>query len=293
MKKRLAFLGLILILAAIMIAGCEDSTETGTDSGDDRSVGEKVKEAVVEKTVGKYTGFMAWKEGMWSEMEMDANGQKMTTRMEVIGVDGDTFMFQYVFQAPGENVQRTSQIWFDKDTKKVSKYVMDMDGKIICLTPGEVPEDAVPKNDEQYPEDFPGMRYGTYTTPKGKTFDVAIFDMAGTEVWVSSEVPFGMVKTVVNGKTLSRLVDYGTSGAKPRISVADAKNCQSMQDLTNQMMAQMQQQAAAGSDSEPYVPPNAGAEATYSGDAQAAPCSMCAQIPAGPAQKACLASCSG
>ena len=94
---------------------------------------------------------------------------------------------------------------------------------------------------------------------------------------------------VAQGKVVSYLNDYGTSGAKSKISKSKADNCVSMQDLANQMMGQM---GAAGTQ-ETEDNTISGGEATpltYSGEAAKVDCAVCDQMPPA-ARNACLASC--
>jgi hypothetical protein len=77
-----------------------------------------------------------------------------------------------------------------------------------------------------YDPNLPDMSYGTYTTPTGKTVNVAKFKQQAGEGWVSSQVPIGMVKAIdASGKTTMYLYDFGTSGAHRDISGAEMENC--------------------------------------------------------------------
>ena len=301
MKKIMILLSILLVAGLIALSGCEDKSDMKTgDSGSKAGSGSEVKDSgsddsgpstmdkIKAKASGKYTGFMEWEEGMWAEYIMPGN---IRNTWSITKIDKEKIIFQMVVSGGGADT-RVSQIWMDPDTKKAIKYVMDMNGQITCLEPADIPQDAVPKGDNGYPADFPNMRSDTYTTKTGKKVDAAVYDVTGLgEVWVSSEVPFGMVLTKTTQGSSMELYDFGTSGAKVRISESKAENCQSMEDLANSMMAGMANQDmyenyAQDEDS------TLEAEATYRGQEQDIDCSMCDGMPQA-ARNACMASCGG
>jgi len=101
---------------------------------------------------------------------------------------------------------------------------------VICMdvsqSPYEPPETETPG---QYDPSLPSISYGTYPVPgSGETVTVAIFDVPGGEVWVSSQVPFGTVKVIASGTTAMYLYNFGTSGAHRDISKAEMENCMQM-----------------------------------------------------------------
>ena len=86
----------------------------------------------------------------------------------------------------------------------------------------EPPETETPS---EYSPDL-ATSYGTYRVPgNGQTVDVAKFTSEGVETWVSSEVPFGMVKVIDSGTETMSLVNFGLSGAARDISKAEMENC--------------------------------------------------------------------
>ena len=77
--------------------------------------------------------------------------------------------------------------------------------------------------------------YDTFTTKSGKKIPAAKFvDENNVEIWISSEVPFGIVKMTDNttGKIASYLNDYGFTGDEPKISEFEMMNCEKI-DLFN------------------------------------------------------------
>lgn len=305
MKNKILMTFCILLLAGLMIlSGCEEKSEMSSgpsnsgsssgsgsadasaDYGDDDAGGDKggMMDKVKDAVSGDYTGFMDWEEGMWAETEMKDGSRNI---WKIVKADNEKMIFETETFSGGES--RVSQIWMDADTKRPIKYVMENQGQIMCMEQNQIPEDATPVQQGEYPADYPDISYGDYTTPTGKTVDVAIFDMAGNRVWVSSEVPFGMVKVEANGEEISWLRDYGRSGAKAKISESAAEDCMSMEDLANSMMEGMSDPSAY-EDYQEENPEDYEATATYGGQEQDIDCSMCDGM-TGAARNACLASC--
>ncbi len=304
--KLLLLTSIFLLTTLMLLTGCENQpsaknlqASSSGSSAQDSAYGSGTGSGTAGSgshsiTKGKYTGFMDWKPGMWAETVTNSGGQKMTTRMEIIESDNDKIVFQYTVKAPGENVERVSQIWMDKSRRKPLKYVMDINGQTVCMDTGEIPEGSTPKDDDTYPPDFPSIKYGTYTTPTGKKVNAAIFGMGGNEAWVSSEVPFGMVKLVAGGQTLSYLKDFGMSGAKSHFTKSQIENCKDLANIANQMATQMQTQPTEDNnnyDSGSYIDSGDAEAQDYNGQAAPMDCSVCDQMPPA-ARSACLQSCS-
>ncbi|OMH41423.1 hypothetical protein BLW93_00640 [Desulfurobacterium indicum] len=89
----------------------------------------------------------------------------------------------------------------------------------------QVQENPHTKTPEEFKPTKPKIRFGIYKTPTGKKVPVAIFKTKNGETWVSSNVPFGIVKQVENGKVTMFLEDFG-AGKKTKIPLNEAKNCQ-------------------------------------------------------------------
>ncbi len=121
------------------------------------------------------------------------------------------------------------QIWLSEEGKEIVKYAMKVQNKVICLPPQQAK--YTPPQTETPSEFSPTKSWkpGTYTTPTGKTVKVAIFTTETGEQWVSSEVPFGVVKVVEQGKDKLKLYDFDFSGAKREISKTELETCQVMQ----------------------------------------------------------------
>jgi len=184
-------------------------------------------------TPSEYTGFILPTEGQWVEYVMADEGENFHQKMEHIGqdtVDGKTCIgFEMTIAMPQQG-ETIVQMWTDAATHQLVKYVMKTGGQVMCMdigqSPYELPETETPS---QYNPSLPDISYGTYTIPgTGGTVTVAIFDVPGGEVWVSSQVPFGTVKVVASGTTTMSLYNFGTSGAQRDISKAEMENCMEM-----------------------------------------------------------------
>jgi hypothetical protein len=214
---------IVLLIAITLLPACGPGGEGAPGGGGAPSDG---------GAPGSYTGFMSAAQGQWVDYIIGGEGEDYHQRMECIGqdtVDGKTCVgFEMTMTVPqqGETIM---QMWSDAATQQLVKYVMKMEDQVICVDvsqgPYEPPETETPG---QYDPNLPNVSYGTYTTPTGKTVDVAKFAVGGGESWVSSQVPFGMVKVVDSGATVMNLYDFGTSGAQRDISKAEMENCMQM-----------------------------------------------------------------
>jgi len=181
-----------------------------------------------EETPSGYTGFMAPAAGQWAEYVTSTEGEESHYKMEFIGqdtVDGKTCTgFEMTMSGEEETIM---QIWTEVATSQVVKYVVKTGDQVICMNVGESPEPPETETPGTYEPNLPDISYGTYTTPTGKTVNVAKFTIGGGETWVSSQVPFGMVKVVnASEETTMYLYDFGTTGAQRDISKAEMENCQ-------------------------------------------------------------------
>ena len=181
-----------------------------------------------DDTSSGYTGFIAPAEGQWAEYIMSGNGEEYHQKMEYIGqdtVDGKTCTgFEMTMSGQEETIM---QIWTETATGQAVKYVMKMGDQVICMDVSQSPEPPETETPSEYDPNLPNMSYGTYTTPTGKTVNVAKFAIDGVEEWVSSQVPFGIVKIIASGgETTMYLYDFGLTGAHRDISKAEMENCQ-------------------------------------------------------------------
>jgi hypothetical protein len=215
-KKYLLFVFPALIaLLAFAFAGCGNSEDDNTlVPGGDGNVA---------------AGFAAMKAGSWAEYTSSDGSRE---RYEFLGMDSykgsDCYLLEFDSITSGK--KSTTQIWINKSTGQGVLMVMkDVNGEVTKMeltpsTPQDIPTGETPVN---------STKVGTkkYTTPTGKTVDATIYQTQTTaglsESWVSSQVPFGEVKSLFNGEVTSELYDYGTSGAVRDISKSEMESAAS------------------------------------------------------------------
>ncbi|OYT54535.1 MAG: hypothetical protein B6U72_02395 [Candidatus Altiarchaeales archaeon ex4484_2] len=190
---------------------------------------------------GMYTGFMEVSEGQWVEYVMDSEGMETKQRIENIGTDIVNGVKSTGVEMEIEAGGQTSitQMWVDSSTQELVKYAMKTQDMVMCMDVSNMEEEPPALGGEEgTPEDYlpnmPDISYGTYTTPTGKTVNVAKYssgELGEGEYWVSSEIPFGMVKTVdPEGETIMYLYDYGLSGAMRSITKSEMENCMDLSE---------------------------------------------------------------
>jgi hypothetical protein len=180
-----------------------------------------------EETPSGYTGFMEPAAGQWAEYVTSTEGEESHYTMEFIGqdtVDGKTCTgFEMTMSGQEETIM---QIWTEDATGQAVKYVVKMGEQVICMNIGQGFEPPKTETPGEYEPNLPDISYDTYTTPTEKTVNVAKFSIGGGETWVSSQVPFGMVKVVdASEETTSYLYDFGMTGAQRDISKTEMENC--------------------------------------------------------------------
>ena len=230
MRKELAILLAIPLMVSLILAGCGEKEEQIQSGGSET---QQQQEQQQEEQQAMYTGFMKVAKGQWVEYLYTINGKTSKQRVECVGieeVDGkECIGFETDFEI--NEMKTILQMWIDKDTKERVKYVVKMNDQVYCIDPTspnidtEPPETETP--DEYKPETL-NFELGSYTVPgNGETITVAIFHGAGNaETWVSSEVPFGIVKVVnENGEEVMHLENFGLSGAHRDITAEERDNC--------------------------------------------------------------------
>lgn len=188
-----------------------------------------------------YTGFLKPKKGAWSELVIiDEKGNKNLQRsiylgestmdgVRVYGVETDP----NVFDSKGSVLQ----VWYEYSTDEIFKIASraKKSGEVVCINvplmktlfpslEGYLPTIVTPSKYSSINK----YTYGDFTTETNKTVQVAKFiDEYETEIWLSSEVPFGIVKGVFipTNQTVVYLRDFGLFGAVPIISEAQVANC--------------------------------------------------------------------
>ncbi|MCK4805611.1 MAG: hypothetical protein KAS91_00265 [Candidatus Pacebacteria bacterium] len=184
-----------------------------------------------------YAGFLKPEEGAWSEIMNGAEdlqklvylGEKIIHNIPTYGVEIESIV--------SGNKSAITQVWRDQKSNEIVEIVSKLEGKneVICIDDSlmnilipsfnsllpaiKTPEKYSPNNE---------YTYGTFTTVTGKIIQIAKFiDENDMEIWISSKVPFGIVRIVNNetGEIIAFLQDFGLTGGQPKISEGAMLNC--------------------------------------------------------------------
>ena len=203
------------------------------------------------EAVSSYTGFMKMNKGAWTEVVTNYSSGKSThqkaiylgketiggvpsNRIEVRGntEDGSHFVVQlWIKQGTRFDIVKVASKGFkdDPSTYCANKSLIE---KFMPNFKSQIPSVDTPN---QYQPTLPDITFGSYTTPTGKTVPVAKFKGNAGEGWVSSKVPFGMVKmidTTVNPpKTTVYLYDFGLTNGQPELSDEEIAHCKTIPSL--------------------------------------------------------------
>ena len=180
-----------------------------------------------------YHGFMKIDPGAWAKYEIKSpDGKKSVMLLKYLG--SITYKGKKVNIVESEittaGTKIVSQYWSAIDNDSAIKKLITMTPQgIMCMEEqffgaGQTPQYHL-KTPKKYSPKKPNIRFSTYTLPNGKKIPVAIFNDNGSEVWVSSQVPFGIVLVKESKKVQMRLLDFGLSGAKAAIPIDQAKSC--------------------------------------------------------------------
>lgn len=192
-----------------------------------------------------YTGFLEPKQGAWSEIMNGAEdlqkivylGERNIQNVPSYGVEIQSVV------SKGKSGNTIVQIWRNVKTDEIVEIVSKIEGKkdVICVDKSlmqillptfnisipaiKTPEQYNPKNK---------YVYDSFTTKTGKIIQVAKFiDENNVEIWLSSEVPFGIVKVIKwvgekekgEGEVIAWLQDFGLEGGYAEISETQMNNC--------------------------------------------------------------------
>jgi len=191
-----------------------------------------------------YTGFLKPAEGAWSEIMNGAEqsqkmvylGEKVVHNVRAYGIEIESIV--------SENESAITQIWRDKESNEIVEIVAKLKGQneTICVD-ASLMGILIPSFDTlipviETPEKYDSKNeytYDTFTTKTGKIIQVAKFiDENNMEIWLSSEVPFGIVKIIdwieetETGEVMTWLQDFELSGGKQKISENEMLNCKKM-----------------------------------------------------------------
>ncbi len=182
-----------------------------------------------------YTGFMKLNKGAWAEYEVYGQNHTFTLLTKYLGTT--TYKGKKVNIVETEmkvgDMEVVTQYWSAVDNDSILKKVITKTPHgISCIEEemiGAIYKNSRPGYHTKTPKRFspkkPNITFATYTLPNGKKIKAAVFKEKNSEVWVSSQVPFGIVLVKSGGKTYMKLIDYGLSGAKAKIDPKEAKLC--------------------------------------------------------------------
>ncbi len=185
-----------------------------------------------------YTGFMQPKPGAWAKYEIYSENGKGVMIQKYLGTTIYKGKKVHVVETKSDfnGFQTIMQQWSAYNNESaIEKSIMLTPQGLMCMeqemfTSGgkEQQSPGSLKTPKEYSPKKSNFKLGTYTLPNGKKIKVAIFKEKDGEIWVSSEVPFGTVQVIHEGKPVVKLVDFGLSGAKAAIPLKEAKACAPM-----------------------------------------------------------------
>ncbi len=218
MRKFVMF-SIAVILMACLFAGCG-----GGDDDDNDIVGPGGS--------GEYAWLASMQPGSWAtHTNNDAPGATETYKWLKDTWEGTPcFVMEMEMYMPGEGTTVT-QVWLKESTGEPVLFLVEISGEVVTMDLTQAPDVTEDMSDELEPE-AQKVRDDTYTTPTGKTVNVAVYTMdtpSGVEEsWTSDEVPFWNVKEILNGEIQSQLYDFSFSGAERSITKQEALDAEPM-----------------------------------------------------------------
>jgi hypothetical protein len=201
---------------------------------------------------GSYTGFLKPNQGAWSEVvfinEDNAENLQRSVYLGEKNIDNISAYGIEMESIDSNDKSAITQVWFDKESNEIIKIVSKLKGEneVVCID-DSLMRVFIPSFDSLLPAvktpvqygSIHKYTYGTFITETGKTIQTAKFiDENNMEVWLSSEVPFGIVKIIdrnsESGEIMAWLQDFDLSGAEAKISESEMLNCEKINfpDLT-------------------------------------------------------------
>lgn len=160
---------------------------------------------------------------MWSTYIINSEGEETQMVWKMFD-DGDIYIFEYEFEIEGAT--SIIQNWIAKSNGTPQegnpvKHIMKVEDMVYCTNmPCKPAESYTPEKYDKYIV----IGKDTYTTPTGKTVEVFIVSDGKDELWFSKEVPFSIVKVIIDGEVSIILNDFGFD-AERKISRAEGENC--------------------------------------------------------------------
>jgi len=183
-----------------------------------------------------YQGFRKAKIGDWAVWKIESTEGIPRVKYVYAGqetVDGKN-CYGWEFSGKAQGIEAAMQVWLSKKDGNPVKYVAKVPQGVFCLSPSKYkppegefsPQAETP--DDYKPENIINLNFetGTFTTESGKTIKVVkIIHPDRSQIWLSSQIPFGVAKVIsTDGKTEAELKDFG-SGAPLEITKNERDNC--------------------------------------------------------------------
>ena len=185
-----------------------------------------------------YQGFKKAEIGDWAVWKLESTEGIPRVKYVYAGqetVDGKN-CYGWEFSGKFQGMETAMQVWLSQEDSTPVKYVAKVPQGVFCLSPssyeppqgGEFsPQAETP--DDYKPENIVNLNFetGTFTAEGGKTIKVVkIIHPDGSQIWLSSQIPFGVAKVISpDGKTEAELTDFG-SGTPLEITRNERDNCQ-------------------------------------------------------------------
>jgi hypothetical protein len=248
-------LATIAVIGLLLSCGCtsvkenplppvtkESAPRTTEEKAPDTSSATSSTLAPIDPQTQGYTGYMEPKGGHWAEYDLQTETGAIRQRITYLGTETLEGVlargYEVLTSQMDANDSTLIQLWIDEQVKVV-KYATREEGNVICKeAPGNLQGlyamGAAGTPEEFNPSGNPSVE--TYTMPDGRMIDAAHYAGSDAETWVSSNVPFGLVKAVdkKRGVTVLSLYDYGTSGRDRSISKEELSGCKRMEELYRQ-----------------------------------------------------------
>jgi hypothetical protein len=156
-----------------------------------------------------------YKDKMWSTYVINTEGQETQMIWKMFD-DGDIFVHEF------ETEDAVTQAWLTKEFKQIKAVIKDED-EVYCIDTSTFINPTETYSPEKY-ENLYVEKETTYTMPTGKTVKVFIVTDGKNEIWFSEEVPFSVVKVIVDGELAMVLIDFGFD-AERKISREEGEQC--------------------------------------------------------------------
>lgn len=182
------------------------------------------------ESINGYGGFMKPVEGEWVVYSIPGG---LEEKMYYVGeekIGGVTARGLEVQLKNSSGHMGTFQLWVDSGTGELVKYAARIRGNVLCMDSKKAEKQFqnIPSLDKTPEKYYPrnAKQFSNISLANGQMVPAAKFMVDNTEVWVSSNVSFGIISAKnKDGETLMRLLDYNLYGAQRTISRKELDEC--------------------------------------------------------------------